>query len=89
MRSFNVSRKLVISDCRLPIADLRHRVPDSVSIGNRQSKIGNAKAPRCNNAGPLFKPDFLAAVERLAELFSGFFYVAASRFNSPRFCQAY
>jgi len=54
-----------------------------------QSEIGNAKAPRCNNAGPLFKPDFLAAVERLAELFSGFFYVAASRFNSPRFCHAY
>src|ERR1051325_7160524 len=25
------------------------------------------------------------AVERLAELFSGLFYVAASRFNSPRF----
>jgi len=28
---------------------------------------------------------FTIAVERLAELFSGLFYVAASRLNSPRF----
>jgi hypothetical protein len=44
------------------------------------------KKPRAaNNAGSFFKPDFVTAVERLAELFSGFFYVAASRLNSPRF----
>jgi hypothetical protein len=42
------------------------------------------KPRAANNAGPFFKP-FKIAVERLAELFSGLFYVAASRLNSPRF----
>jgi hypothetical protein len=36
-----------------------------------------------NNAG-FFEP-FKIAVERVAELFSGLFFVAASRLNSPRF----
>jgi hypothetical protein len=47
------------------------------------------KPRAANNAGPFFEPFYKAAVERLAELFSGLFYVAASRLNSPRFVNGY
>src|SRR5947208_5961349 len=41
---------------------------------SRMFGIGNNKGPAINNAEP----------QKLTELFSGLFYVAASRFNSPR-----
>jgi len=48
-----------------------------ISIVNRQSKIGNEKAPRLTTRSLLNN-------DKIAELFSGLFYVAASRLNSPR-----
>jgi hypothetical protein len=45
------------------------------------------KPRAANNAGP--SSNFPEQFERLAELFSGLFYVAASRLNSPRFVNGY
>ena len=78
----------MIADWRLPTADLllvklarqggdQHQ--REAPIGNRQLTIGNNKGPALNNA----EPSKLLRI-RLAELFSGLFYVAASRLNSPR-----
>jgi hypothetical protein len=47
---------------------------------------GQNQGPALKQRRAYLQTFFKAAVERLAELFSGLFYVAASRFNSPRFC---
>src|SRR6266705_116041 len=47
-------------------------------INNRKSAITKPRA--ANNAGPCFKPFSKQRLKGLAELFSGLFYVAASRF---------
>jgi hypothetical protein len=54
---------------------------------NLKSKIANNESPALNNAGLSSNPFRLVLRERLAELFSGLFYVAASRLNSPRLLQ--
>jgi len=47
------------------------------------------KSPALNNAGLSYKAYSISLIlERLAELFSGLFFVAASRLNSPRLFQA-
>ena len=50
------------------------------------------EAPRRKQRGALLNPEAyslgLSRWERLAELFSCLFYVAASRLNSPRFVEA-
>jgi hypothetical protein len=58
-------------------------------LGLDQSEIGNWQweSPAPNNAGLSKNPIRLVSRERLAELFSGLFFVAASRLNSPRFFQ--
>jgi hypothetical protein len=54
----------------------------------RSKTVFHEKKPRAaNNAGP--SSNFLERFEELAELFSGLFYVAASRLNSPRFVNGY
>jgi hypothetical protein len=45
---------------------------------------GKLKSPALLTTRDLSSNLFRIAVERLAELFSGLFYVAASRLNSPR-----
>jgi len=50
--------------------------------------IYQKESPALNNAGLSSNPFRLVLRERLAELFSGLFYVAASRLNSPRLLQA-
>jgi hypothetical protein len=73
-------------DCRFPIADFiiaaRFRTFD------RQSSIEKSamKSPALLTTRS-FQQNYWT-VERLAELFSGLFYVAASRLNSPRFSTA-
>ena len=43
------------------------------------------ESPALNNAGLSYKAYSISLIlERLAELFSGLFFVAASRLNSPR-----
>ena len=76
--------------CR-PANDSPCRVRRRLSLPSKSALPGAPmRKPRAaNNAGPFFKPFENAAVERLAELFSGLFYVAASRLNSPRFCHGY
>ena len=60
----------------------------SRSTRNQQSEIRNSKGPALLTTRGLSSNLCKAAVERLAELFSGLFYVAASRLNSPRFVVA-
>jgi hypothetical protein len=73
-----------IVDCQLPIYTTEFRILLQSEIGNQKSAM---RKPRAVTTRGLSSNLIRAAVERLAELFSGFFYVAASRLNSPRFCQ--
>ena len=53
---------------------------------DRQECLSYMKSPALNNAGLSYKAYSISLIlERLAELFSGLFFVAASRLNSPRF----
>jgi hypothetical protein len=79
LKSFEKAGHLRIADCRF-----NQKRSDSTLIGNRRLKIGNVKAPRWQTTRGFHQNCFETAVERLAELFSGLFYVAASRLNSPR-----
>ena len=52
---------------------------------DRQECLSYMKSPALNNAGLSYKAYSISlTLERLAELFSGLFFVAASRLNSPR-----
>jgi hypothetical protein len=66
---------MVIANLRLPIAELKKLPEVELPIGNRKSAIGNNKGPALTTR---------SLKTELIELFSGLFYVAASRFNSPR-----
>src|ERR1043166_41350 len=79
MRSLIASSRLgiwvlPICDCQLLIADSSEPSPRPTTIGNRHRKSAMIKAPRLTTR----------SLEIGSELFSGLFYVAASRFNSPR-----
>jgi hypothetical protein len=52
-------------------------------------RLGQWESPALNNAGLSNLSIRFVFRERLAELFSGLFFVAASRLNSPRSLQAY
>ena len=70
-----------IVDCQLPIYPTEFRILLQSEIGKQKSAM---RKPRAITTRGLSSNLIRTAVERLAELFSGFFYVAASRLNSPR-----
>ena len=74
-----------------PDFDTPQNIKDDDAIAKCVEKTGHYEVKRkpraANNAGPSSKLSI--RFERLAELFSGLFYVAASRLNSPRFVNGY